>query len=735
MKYKIDIIRVRENQININGWVLGKSPQSGVIYSVIDDKKNPVEFKIVPTRRDDVSHIYFNEILDKEFGFDICFDYERGKTYYLIIKCDNKTAKVKFNEKTIKKRLSVKYKRIEKLKDLCNMATVDVAFSYLKKHGLKALIRKSKNKIKGIENDYDYSEWYEKTRPDKEELKKQRDTIFEKKIKFSIVIPLFKTPDTYLRQLIDSILAQTYGEFEVCFADGSPSGSDKESILKEYAAKDKRIKYKLLGENKGISENTNEAMRMAQGDFIVLCDHDDLLTENALYELCLAINENENCDCLYSDEDKLDMDGGSLFDPHFKPDFNIDMLRSVNYITHIFAVKKTLVDEYGMLNSEFDGAQDYDFIFRMTEKAKKVVHIPKVLYHWRCHMNSTASNPESKMYAFLAGARAIKAHYERCFDYPKVIEVEKGVDYGIYHTIFELEDNPLVSVIIPNKDHIQDLDLAIRSLFEKGNYKNLEFIIVENNSTLKETFEYYEKLQKEFENIKVVYWDREFNYSEINNFGVKYASGEYLLFMNNDVELINPDTIKELLSYVMREDVGICGCRLLYSDDTIQHAGVVIGFGGIAGHTFIGLHKTENSYFHRAMVTQDYSAVTAACMMTKKSVFEEVLGFSKELAVAFNDIDFCMKVRELGKLVVYNPYAVLYHYESKSRGLEDTPEKIERFNREIATFLKKWKQIIDKGDPYYNKNLTLRKSNFALRDLLNESIGEPYHIEGIERYL
>ena len=307
--------------------------------------------------------------------------------------------------------------------------------------------------------------------------------------------------------------------------------------------------------------------------------------------------------------------------------------------------------------------------------------------------------------------------------------MEKGVDYGIYHTTFKIQGEPLVSVIIPNKDHHQDLDLCIRSIIEKGTYSHVEFVVVENNSSQPETFSYYEKIQKEFPQVQVVTWEREFNYSAINNFGETYANGEYLLFLNNDVELIATDFIEEMLGFVQRDDVGIAGARLLYQDDTIQHAGVVVGFGGIAGHTFIGLHKAENSYFHRAMCAQDYSAVTAACMMSKRSVFDAVGGFDEKFAVAFNDIDYCMKVRSLGKLVVYAPYALLYHYESKSRGLEDTPEKVARFNREVAKFAKKWPEILRDGDPYYNPNLTLRKSNFALRDLKKEGIGEPYQLD------
>ena len=736
MKYRVDVVRIRENYITLNGWAIGRNPGSEATFSVEDEAHRPLPFKLVRTRRDDVSQIYYHRASEKEYGFDIRFPYERGKNYYLVISVEGHKARIKYNEELIAKRSSVAHKRMEKIKDLCNMETVRVAFDYFRKHGLKKLFLKSKNKLQGIDSDYEYAEWYEKTRPTEAELQRQRETVFDSTAPlFSIVIPLFETPAVYLKALLDSLLAQTYAKFEVCLADGSRPGKDTEAVLRDYAARDQRIRYTVLGENRGIAGNTNAALALAKGDFVVLCDHDDILPPEALFSFAEAIVKEPETDCLYSDEDKLDMDGGSLFDPHFKPDFNPDLLCSVNYICHLFAVRKSLLDTVGQFDAAYDGAQDYDFIFRVTEKARHIVHVPKVLYHWRCHMNSTASNPESKLYAFEAGARAIRAHYERVYPECKIKEVKKGVDYGIYHTIFELTEEPLVSVIIPNKDHREDLDKAMRSLLEKGTYKNLEFIVVENNSTDPETFAYYEAIQKELPQVKVVYYEGGFNFSKINNFGVRYAKGEYLLFLNNDVELINPDTMRELLGYGMRRDVGAVGCRLLYEDDTIQHAGVVIGFGGIAGHTFIGLHEVQNSYFHRALTAQDYSAVTAACLLTKKELFRSVGGFTEELAVAFNDIDYCLKLRAAGKLVVYNPYALLHHYESKSRGLEDTPEKVERFNREVARFMKRWPEILEQGDPYYNPNLTLRKSNFALRDLDKEKIGEPYHMPGIEKYL
>lgn len=727
MKYNVDVVRIRENAIQLNGWVIGKTPDSVPEIKVEDENRQPVEFRYVATRRDDVSQIYYGQVHDRDFGFDVQFPYERGRDYYLIIGCDGRRVKVKYNEDLIAKRASVAHKRVQKIKDLMNMETVRVAVDFWKKNGLKALVVKSKHKLQGLDNDYDYGEWHRLTKPTEEELEAQRQEVFPFMPKFSIVIPVYKTPERYLKEMLESITSQTYGNWELCIADGSPKGEDVSGILKRFAKKDGRIRYQVLGENRGIAGNTNAAMEMAEGDFIVLADHDDVMAEHALYECAKAINAREGVEVVYSDEDKLDMDGGALFDPHFKPDFNPDLLTSVNYICHLFVVKRSLVERVGGFRQEFDGAQDYDFIFRCTEQAEQICHVPKVLYHWRCHQDSTASNPESKLYAFEAGSRAIMAHYERMGIQAE--KVEKGVDYGIYHTTFRIPGNPLVSVVIPNKDHHQDLDLCIRAILTRGTYQNLEFIVVENNSVNPETFAYYEQIQKEFPQVRVVTWEREFNYSAINNFGVTYAKGEYLLFLNNDVELIAGNFIEELLGFCQRDDVGIAGARLLYQDDTIQHAGVVVGFGGIAGHTFIGLHKAENSYFHRAMCAQDYSAVTAACMMTKKSLFNQVGGFSEELVVAFNDIDYCMKIRTLGKLVVYAPYAELYHYESKSRGLEDTPEKVARFNGEIAIFARKWPEILRDGDPYYNPNLTLRKSNFALRDLKKEGIGEPYKLD------
>ena len=557
-----------------------------------------------------------------------------------------------------------------------------------------------------------YEAWLARHKVDKRTLRRQKHAAFAQKPLISIVIPLYCTPLPYLKELLESVRRQSYENWQLCLADGSPDDKAKEFIEKHYG-REKRIVYRKLEENGGISVNTNEAVALAAGEYLMLCDHDDTLEPDALYEIVKAINDT-GADVLYTDEDKVSMDGRHYFDPNFKPDFNLFRLRENNYICHIFVVKKSLTDETGLLRSEFDGAQDYDFIFRCIEAVdpSEIYHIPKILYHWRCHEDSTAENPESKAYAFEAGKRAIEAHYERTGIHA---EVYQGEFLGLYRTRFIRDHDPLISIIIPNKDHIDDLKRCMDSIDKKSTYQNYEYIIVENNSTDDKTFAYYKELEASNPKAHVIYWDREFNYSAINNYGASFAKGEYILLLNNDTEIINDDCLEELLGYCMRSDVGAVGARMYYEDDTIQHAGVVIGFGGIAGHCFVLQPRGTTGYCHRIICAQDYSAVTAACMMVKKEAFDKVGGLTEELAVAFNDIDFCMKLRAAGYLIVYNPYAELYHYESKSRGLEDTPEKVARFNKEIQIFEKRWPDILRNGDPYYNPNLTLKSQDFSLR--------------------
>lgn len=685
----------------IRGWA---AADTHVQIKLFDEKKQPMDVRVQRNSRVDVADMFKECIIEDETGFFIEIDEIKGKFLYLVMrdqKGKKSVYKVGLGTKEVLLGKAEKYRK--------------KGMNYLRAHGTKALMVKAMRKVSDMtKRPVDYSEWLPKHLPTANELEKQKKTTFPIMPKISIVVPLYKTKPEYLKQLIDSVKAQTYSNWELCLSDGSGVDSPIGELLKQYEREDSRIRVISHQEPLRIAENTNAAIEAATGDFIAFADHDDTLTAHALFSCVEAINERPETEVLYSDEDKMSIKGNRFFLPHFKPDFNLDLLCTVNYICHLFVVKKELLDQVGMLRPEFDGAQDYDFIWRCVEATENIYHIPRILYHWRSHEDSTAENPESKMYAFDAGQRAIEAHYERI---GVKAEVYKGEYLGLYRTRYIRDHDPLISILIPNKDHTADLERCISSIEEKSTYRNYEYIIIENNSTEEETFAYYKELEARNPKVHVVYWDGPFNYSDINNFGAEYAKGEYLLLLNNDTEVINSDWLEEMLGYCMRPDVGIVGARLYYEDDTVQHAGVVLGFGGIAGHCFVQQPRGNTGYCHRIICAQNYSAVTAACMMVKKSAFDQVGGLSSDLAVAFNDIDFCLKIQDAGYLVVYNPYVELYHYESKSRGLEDTPEKRERFNREIQTLESHWPEIFTKPDPYYNPNLTLKSQDFSLKRL------------------
>ncbi|BDZ79010.1 glycosyltransferase family 2 protein [Claveliimonas bilis] len=559
-------------------------------------------------------------------------------------------------------------------------------------------------------DDVDYEEWYRNHRPSEEELERQRKEKFDYMPLISILVPVYNTPESFLKQMIQSVRAQTYGNWELCIANANPGNKEVGDILRIASEKDQRIRVTDVPENEGIAQNTNAALKIASGEYVGLLDHDDLLTKDALYEVVKALNQQEKPEMLYSDEDKVTTDLTEHFQPYMKPDFNLDLLRSNNYICHFFVAKKSLIEDVGAFRGEFNGAQDYDLILRCSEKAAGIAHIPRILYHWRVHKASTADNPASKMYAFDAGKSAIEDHLKRC---GQDGEVSHAKDLGYYRVKYKVKGSPLVSIIIPNKDEVESLDKCLQSI-EKSTYKNYEIIVVENNSVKDETFAYYKKI--EAKGVKVVYWEKGFNYSAINNYGASYAKGDYLLLLNNDVEVITPDWLEEMLGNCQRKEVGIVGVKLYYPDDTVQHAGIIVGIGGVAGNIFVGLPRRYTGYFHKASVQQDLSAVTAACMMVKRSVYEAVKGLDEKLQVAFNDVDFCLRVRKAGYLVVYNPYAELYHYESKTRGPEDTKEKARRFYSELEYMRSHHLDILKNGDPMYNRNLTLTKWDYSLKN-------------------
>ena len=578
---------------------------------------------------------------------------------------------------------------------------------YLKHYGVKGFYARLLERFE--EREVEYQEWYEKHKPSEEELARQRKKKWKDPVVISVLVPAYRTPEVFLKQMMESVLLQTYPYLELCIADGSGTDDSVEKVVKEYQKKDPRVRYRRLEKNEGIAGNTNAAIEMASGEYLALFDHDDLLSPNALFEVASAI-EKEKADVIYTDEDKVTSDLKEHFQPHFKPDFNPDLLCANNYICHLFVVKRSLALELGGQDPAYDGAQDYDFIFRCTENAEKIVHVAKILYHWRVHQASTADNPSSKLYAFDAGKRAIEAHLART---GAKAEVSHTKDLGFYRVKYQVQGEPLVSIVIPNKDEKETLKKCLESIWQKTSYSNYEIILVENNSTTQEIREYYKELDGK-ERVRVVYWDKEFNYSAINNFGISHAKGAYILCLNNDITVISPDWLEELLANCQRPEVGIVGARLYYPDNTIQHAGIVLGMGGCAGSLFVGLARSRGGYLHKAALQQDLSAVTAACFMVKKEVFEKVGGFEEKLAVAFNDVDFCLKVRHAGYLVVYDPYAELYHHESKTRGYENTEAKKRRFQEEIEYMRCHWMPDILR-DPYYNENLSLKASDYSLR--------------------
>ena len=546
-----------------------------------------------------------------------------------------------------------------------------------------------------------------------EELEVQRRGHFPRKIKFSIVVPLYNTPEPFLREMIQSVLDQTYADWELCMADGSDAAhGDVQKICRAYARKDPRIHYQKLEKNLGISGNTNACLEMATGDYIALLDHDDLLHPAALHDVMRAICE-QDADFIYTDEGIFHNQMDDCFDYHFKSDYAPDTLRSVNYICHLSVFSRGLLDAVGYFRPECDGSQDFDMILRLTEKAEKIVHVPKLLYFWRSHSDSTAGDVGSKPYVLEAGHRALQDHMRRVGLKGEVLDT---VIPTMYRVCYEIEGKPLVSILIPNQDHVEDLKKCVNSIIKKTTYSNYEIIIIENNSKTKDIDSYYDELESN-ERIKVVRWQGKiFNFSALNNFGARFADGEYYLLLNNDTEVITPDWIQEMLMFNQRKDVGIVGAKLYYPDDTIQHAGVIVGIGSTAGHQHKGAKRTDYGFLGRLIYAQNLSAVTGACLMIRRDVWKLVKGLDEEsFAIAFNDVDICLRVRKAGYLIVWTPFAELYHYESKSRGYEDTPEKKKRFSDEVHRFQERWAKELAAGDPYYNPNLTLDREDFSVR--------------------
>lgn len=619
--------------------------------------------------------------------------------------------------------------------------------------------------------------------PDEAERARQQAAVFPRMVKISILVPLWNNQREFQIEMLDSVMNQTYGNWELCLADGS----DEEhgyigDICKEYAARaNGRIVYRKLEKNGGIAGNTNECLKLATGEYIGLFDQDDILHPSVLYEYVKAINE-QGADYLYCDETTFKSgDINKMLTMHFKPDYAPDNLRANNYICHFSVFARELLDGNELFRPKFDGSQDHDMILRLTDNAKKIVHVPKLMYYWRSHAGSVAAGIEAKPYAIEAAKGAVAEHLRK-HGYEHFQILSTRAFETIFRIRYEIIGTPKISIIIANRDHRVDLERCVSSVLEKSTYDNYEIIIVENNSTTKEIRDYYTKLlgydyeealsgkcgdgadaeeagqqdragrPGEYAPVKenalvkksalekdnapgsvmehdggilrsgdgriaIVTYHGDFNYSAVNNLGEAYARGEYILLLNNDTEVITVNWMEELLMYAQREDVGAVGAKLYYGDKTIQHAGVVIGLGAhrTAGHTHYKQHRQNLGYMGRLCYAQNVTAVTGACLLVKKSLYDEVGGLEEEFAVSLNDVDFCLKLRKKNLLNVFTPFAELYHYESISRGLDDSGEKAERYNKESARFREKWKEALEKGDPYYNPNFSLDRSDFSLK--------------------
>lgn len=592
--------------------------------------------------------------------------------------------------------------------------------------------------------------------PNAEQAAAERATVFPRMVKISILVPLWNNRREFQIEMLDSVMNQTYQNWELCLADGS----DAEhayigEICEEYASRaNGRIVYKKLEINGGISGNTNECLKLATGEYIGLFDQDDILHPSVLFEYVRAINE-QGADYLYCDETTFKSgDINKMLTMHFKPDFAPDNLRANNYICHFSVFARSLLDGRELFRTKFDGSQDHDMILRLTDNAHKIVHVPRLLYYWRSHSGSVASGIDAKPYAIEAAKGAVADHLRKHgYDHFQISSTRAFET--IFRIRYEIIGTPKISIVIANRDHASDLSRCVSSILEKSTYDNYEIIIVENNSATAEIREYYSKLlgysyeeavkaaedsaqgngfaaeaagdsaqghdggilHSADNKISIVIYKGDFNYSAVNNLGASYADGEYLLLLNNDTEVITVNWMEELLMYAQRQDVGAVGAKLFYGDKTIQHAGVVIGLGAhrTAGHTHYKQHRQNLGYMGRLCYAQDVTAVTGACLMVRKSLYDEVGGLEEEFAVSLNDVDFCLKLRQKNLLNVFTPFAELYHYESVSRGLDDSGERAERYNRESARFREKWKEALALGDPYYNPNFSLDRSDYSLK--------------------
>lgn len=589
------------------------------------------------------------------------------------------------------------------------------------KHDKEYMLKKlDKEYLKFVANETLYPHWIAQN-----EESILQTTPLEYNPLVSIITPTYNTEAKYLRKMVESVVSQTYKNWEFCIADDASTNKKTVQILQEYEQKHKNIKVTYRKTNGHISEATNTAIELANGEYLAFLDHDDTLAPNAIYEMVKKLNENRDLKLIYSDEDKID-EGDNRHSPHFKSGWNPDMFFSQNYICHLVFIKKEVVDNIGGLRKGYEGSQDYDLLLRALEYVSysQIDRVEKILYHWRATQGSTAYQAGAKPYAHLAGLKALQDYFakkdkvncearEGTLGY-KAITVEDGLLPNTYKVNYPLPTPaPLVSILIPTRDGYDILTKCVESIYAKTLYPNYEIIVIDNDTTCTKTLAYFQKI-KTYPNLTILEYHAPFNYSAINNYAVAHAKGEVIVLMNNDVEVINQGWLIEMMPHVMREEIGAVGAKLYYDNDTIQHAGVVLGIGGVAGHSHKYFPKDSSGYFSRLKIIQNYSAVTAACLAVRKKLYEEVGGLEEEhLTVAFNDVDFCIKILQKGYRNLWTPYAELYHHESISRGANDTPQKKERAAKEVAYMRDKWLSQLQE-DKMYNHNLTKKNENFGI---------------------
>ncbi|HCQ8723416.1 TPA: glycosyltransferase family 2 protein [Enterococcus faecalis] len=693
------------NNLTITGWALDTITKESPTFT-INNENQVSAYNIQRVLREDVNQIYQTEPAI-EAGFVVTLEgIKQKKVLPFHFQSSAHVVTVDFP-------LNKKYPVIPGTEDKVTRLWIKAkkGFKYMAKNGISHTIQRAK--IEKLRNQASYLNWLARNEVLDIEAMTQEIATFHYQPKISIAMPVYNVEEKWLRLCIDSILNQVYTNWELCMADDASTDPNVKKILTEYQQLDERIRVVFREQNGHISEATNSALAIATGEFVALLDNDDELAINAFYEVVKVLNENPELDLIYSDEDKIDMDGNRS-DPAFKPDWSPDLLLGTNYISHLGVYRRSILEEIGGFRKGYEGSQDYDLVLRFTEKTTKerIKHIPKVLYYWRMLPTSTAVDQGSKGYAFEAGLRAVQDALVR-----RGINghATHGAANGLYDVYYDIESEKLVSIIIPTKNGYKDVQRCVSSIIEKTTYQNYEIIMADNGSTDPKMHELYAEFEQQLPGrFFVESIDIPFNFSTINNRAAKKAHGEYLLFLNNDTEVITENWLTLMVSFAQQERIGCVGAKLLYPNNTVQHAGVILGLGGVAGHGHYGYPHGDLGYFGRLAINVNYSAVTAACLLMKKADFDAVGGFEEAFTVAFNDVDLCLKVQALGRDNVWLHEAELYHFESQTRGYDDKGKKKKRFEQEKVMMEEKWGPLIE-NDPFYNPNLTRDIPNFSLR--------------------